>query len=103
MENLTDSELQLFLRDFGSVGNSHWRTSNGKLAISLRFGSFINAFSFMTAVSMHAEKQNHHPEWFNVYDRVDIELTTHDAGALTTMDVELAKAITHIARVFCEN
>ena len=57
------------------------------------FGDFMQAFSFMTKVALHAEKMNHHPEWFNVYNRVTIDLMTHDAGGITSNDVELAKFI----------
>lgn len=59
---------------------------------SYRFGNFVDAFAFMTQLALHAEKHDHHPEWFNVYDRVDITLTTHDAGGLTGRDVAFARA-----------
>jgi 4a-hydroxytetrahydrobiopterin dehydratase len=57
------------------------------------FADFAEAFAFMTRVAIHAEKADHHPEWFNVYNRVEITLTTHDAGGLSTRDVALAKVI----------
>ena len=57
------------------------------------FGDFVGAFSFMTAVAIVAEKADHHPEWSNVYNRVCILLTTHDAGGLTAKDIELAHKI----------
>jgi 4a-hydroxytetrahydrobiopterin dehydratase len=60
---------------------------------SVRFGDFAEAFGFMTRVAILAEKADHHPEWFNVYNRVDILLTTHDAGGLSQRDVNLATAI----------
>ena len=60
---------------------------------SFRFGDFAEAFGFMTRVAILAEKADHHPEWFNVYNRVDILLTTHDAGGLSQRDVNLATAI----------
>jgi 4a-hydroxytetrahydrobiopterin dehydratase len=56
----------------------------------LRFADFNTAFAFMTRVALQAEQRNHHPEWHNVYDRVDILLTTHDAGGLTERDIALA-------------
>jgi len=62
----------------------------------LRFGDFGAAFSFMTHVAILAEKADHHPEWFNVYDKVDILLTTHDAGGLSKRDIALAQAIDSI-------
>lgn len=71
-----------------------WKEENNKLTASFEFKDFIDAFSFMTAVAMEAEKQNHHPNWSNVWNKVDIELTTHDAGnIITDKDVRLSKAI----------
>ena len=64
------------------------------------FVNFVGAFGFMTAVALVAEKHNHHPEWSNVYGRVDIALTTHDVGGLSTLDVEVAKTISKIADNF---
>lgn len=63
------------------------------IARSFQFGDFSAAFAFMTRVALLAEKRDHHPEWFNVYNRVDITLTTHDAGGLSLRDVKMAKAI----------
>ncbi len=70
-----------------------WSEVPGRDAIarSYRFADFNAAFAFMTRVAMMAEKMDHHPEWFNVYNKVDIVLTTHDAGGLTMRDVKLAK------------
>ena len=59
----------------------------------LTFTDFADAFGFMTRVAIIAEKADHHPEWFNVYNRVEILLTTHDAGGLSRRDIDLAKAI----------
>jgi 4a-hydroxytetrahydrobiopterin dehydratase len=59
----------------------------------LRFADFAEAFGFMTRVAILAEKADHHPEWFNVYNRIEILLTTHDAGGLSQRDVHLASAI----------
>lgn len=64
---------------------------------SFRFEDFTAAFAFMTAVALMAEKADHHPEWFNVYNRVDIVLTTHDAGGLSQRDVALARKIDALA------
>ena len=63
---------------------------------NLRFADFAEAFGFMTRVAILAEKADHHPEWFNVYNRVEILLTTHDAGGLSQRDVDLATAIDSI-------
>ncbi|MBL8544127.1 MAG: 4a-hydroxytetrahydrobiopterin dehydratase [Hyphomonadaceae bacterium] len=69
-----------------------WRAAEGRDAIvkEFRFKDFNAAFAFMTRVALHAEKHDHHPEWSNVYNRVDVTLTTHDAGGVTDKDVELA-------------
>jgi 4a-hydroxytetrahydrobiopterin dehydratase len=64
---------------------------------NLRFSDFAEAFGFMTRVAILAEKADHHPEWFNVYNRVEILLTTHDAGGLSKRDIDLAAAIDAIA------
>lgn len=67
------------------------------IARQFRFGDFVAAFGFMTKVALLAEKADHHPEWSNVYNRVDILLTTHDAGGLSKRDVDLARAIDELA------
>lgn len=65
----------------------------GSISRSFGFRNFSEAFGFMTRVALAAEKMDHHPDWSNVYKTVDIALSTHDAGGLTTLDVALAKAI----------
>lgn len=70
-----------------------WSIDKGKLFRQFSFRNFSEAFGFMARVSLLAEKQNHHPEWFNVYRRVDIWLTTHDAGGISERDIKLAQAI----------
>lgn len=73
----------------------HWTYDADAKGIrrTLRFADFAEAFGFMTRVAILAEKADHHPEWFNVYNRVEILLTTHDAGGLSQRDVALASAI----------
>ncbi len=61
-----------------------WKEENNKLTRSFNFNTFVEAFSFMTRVALVAEKMNHHPYWVNVYNRVDIQLSTHDAGDVVT-------------------
>ena len=73
-----------------------WKVVNGKLSKSFEFKDFIEAFSFMTRVAMHAEKMNHHPEWFNVYNKVNIDLVTHDLNGISNYDMKLANAINKI-------
>ncbi len=70
-----------------------WSIINEKLHKEFSFDSFNQAFGFMTRAAMEIEKMNHHPEWFNVYNRITIELTTHDVGGITKNDVNLAKIL----------
>ncbi|NMF91461.1 4a-hydroxytetrahydrobiopterin dehydratase [Aromatoleum petrolei] len=76
-----------------------WAPVPGRDAItrSIRFKDFNAAFAFMTRVALKAEKMDHHPEWFNVYNRVDLTLSTHDAGGLSERDIELARFIDQVA------
>ncbi len=85
-EKLTAAEIQ---ERMGSIAG--WTVEDGKLSREFRFGDFIEAFSFMTACAIKAEKMNHHPEWFNVYHKVKVQLTTHDAGGITAKDFTLAE------------
>jgi 4a-hydroxytetrahydrobiopterin dehydratase len=77
------------------AGLDGWHDVPGRNAIarSIRFDGFAAAFAFMTRVALAAERLNHHPEWSNLYDRVDIVLSTHDAHGVTDRDIALAAAI----------
>lgn len=90
---LTDAE-----RSAALAGLNGWTLAAGREAItkSYRFADFSEAFGFMARVALEAERLNHHPEWFNVWSRVDVTLATHDAGGLTALDVELARAMDRI-------
>lgn len=72
-----------------------WTPARDRDAIgkAFRFADFAEAFGFMSRVALIAERMNHHPEWFNVYNQVRITLTTHDAGGVSARDVDLARAI----------
>ena len=70
-----------------------WSVVNEKLHREIQFDSFNQAFGFMTRAAMEIEKMNHHPEWFNVYNRLTIDLMTHDAGGITRNDINLAKIL----------
>jgi 4a-hydroxytetrahydrobiopterin dehydratase len=70
-----------------------WQVVNGKLNRTFEFKDFVDAFAFMTKVAIVAEKMDHHPELFNVYNRVVIDLATHDIGGIGALDIELAKKI----------
>ena len=93
VEKLTDSERETWL-----TALKHWREARGGEAIERQFvfADFSEAFAFMTRVALLAEQHDHHPEWSNVYNRVDVVLTTHDAGGLSHRDVDFAKAINQL-------
>ena len=75
-----------------------WKVEKGKLHREFKFGSFVEAFGFMTSVALEAEAMNHHPDWFNVYDVVRVDLMTHDLGGIGTFDVELARKMNRLYR-----
>lgn len=77
-----------------------WRAADGRDAIcnEYKFKDFNAAFGFMSRVALYAERNDHHPEWFNVYNRVDVTLTTHDAGGVSNKDVALAHFMDEIFR-----
>jgi 4a-hydroxytetrahydrobiopterin dehydratase len=74
-----------------------WELREEKLHREFRFADFVQAFGFMTKVALVAETMNHHPEWSNVYGRVAVDLTTHDAGGITEKDLELARRMDELA------
>ena len=79
-----------------------WKKTRGRDAIekSFVFKDFITAFGWMTRISLIAEKMDHHPEWFNVYNKVNVTLSTHDAGGVTELDIKLAKEMDKSARKY---
>ncbi len=85
---LIDAEIELALAALPG-----WNREGEGIARNYKFVDFTHAFAFMARVALLAEKADHHPEWSNVYNRVDIRLTTHDAGGLTHRDIDLATAI----------
>lgn len=95
MAELLDREARAEALD----GLKDWSPVKGRDAITrtFEFKNFVEAFGFMTKVALKAEKMNHHPEWSNVYGKVEISLSTHDAGGLTELDVKLARAIDRLA------
>lgn len=88
------------MRRLALEGLPGWRDAPNQDAITKRFAfkDFNTAFGFMVQVALLAERQNHHPEWTNIYNTVDITLTTHDAGGVSERDITLAKAIEEISR-----
>jgi len=89
---LTDEQIQQHLADV-----PQWSVNDGKLHREIRFDNFIAAFGFMSSVALIAESMNHHPEWFNVYNTVKIDLATHDVGGISELDFELAGKIDQLA------
>jgi 4a-hydroxytetrahydrobiopterin dehydratase len=77
-----------------------WTIEDGKLYRQFRFPRFVEAFGFMASVATVCEKEDHHPEWFNVYNKVDIRLTTHEAGGISERDLVLARSINEIHEGF---
>lgn len=77
-----------------------WRVQDGKLHREYTFADFVQAFSFMTAAAFGIEKRNHHPNWLNVYNRVTVDLFTHDAQGITAKDLDLAQHLDKTAAYF---
>ena len=96
---MTVAKLSDAERDEALAALLGWTLREDGLAIKrdLKFADFSEAWGFMARVALLAEQQDHHPEWFNVYNRVEITLTTHDAGGLSARDVKMARAINEVA------
>jgi 4a-hydroxytetrahydrobiopterin dehydratase len=89
---LSPEELNIHLTQLGG-----WSIVNGKLHKQFQFQDFIAAFGFMSSMALVSERMGHHPEWFNVYSRVVVDLTTHDSGGITGKDIDWAKAANLLA------
>ena len=92
-EKLSSGEIQTELNKVAG-----WVIQDEKLHKEFQFSSFIKAFGFMTQLALVAESMNHHPEWFNVYNRVEVTLSTHDVGGLSSLDVKLAEKMDQLAK-----
>jgi len=88
MTRLLESDIEEELKKL-----TGWSVKNDKLHKEFQFDNFNQAFGFMTRAAMEIEKMNHHPEWFNVYNKITVNLTTHDAGGITNNDVNLARIL----------
>ena len=88
LTKLSDEQIRKELTDLPG-----WSLVNGKLHKDFVFKDFIEAFGFMSTAALHIEKMNHHPEWFNVYNKIKVDLTTHDAGGITQNDINLARIL----------
>jgi 4a-hydroxytetrahydrobiopterin dehydratase len=93
MRKFSGSELKEAL-----AGLPGWTVVDGKLHKEYKFPDFVHAFGFMTTAALGIEKMNHHPEWSNVYNRVTVDLQTHDSQGITAKDVELAKLLDEVAK-----
>jgi 4a-hydroxytetrahydrobiopterin dehydratase len=93
MKKMTDAEVATAIAEL-----SAWRVQNGKLHREYKFADFPHAFGFMATAAPAVEKMDHHPEWSNVYNRVTVDLSTHDAGGITQKDFNLAKLLEGIAK-----
>ena len=94
---LSDAELAEAL-----AAHPDWSVEGGKLHREFRFRDFSQAFGFMTRAAIAAEQLDHHPEWFNVYNRVVVDLVTHDAGGISPRDFELATKMDAFAAEFSD-
>lgn len=90
-KKLSSTEISDHLALLNGKSGTKWEIREGKLHKEYRFPHFTAAFGFMTQAAITAEKMNHHPEWFNVYNKVVVDLVTHDARGITILDFELAK------------
>lgn len=93
IKKLNEAEIETKIKSLDA-----WKYNQGKLQKSFQFADFIQAFSFMTACSIVAEKMNHHPEWFNVYNKVKIDLNTHDIGGISQLDFDLAEQMDELSK-----
>ena len=93
LAKLSDEQIEKELTSL-----SGWSVVNGKLHKDFVFQDFIEAFGFMSKASMHIEKMNHHPEWFNVYNKLKVDLVTHDADGITQNDINLARILNSLAK-----
>ena len=92
VDKATEQEIQAFVEELGT-----WTLQEDKLHREYKFQNFVQAFGFMAQVALLAESANHHPEWFNVYSRVVIDLTTHEAGGISEKDFDLARRVEAVA------
>ena len=100
--DLTNALHQLNAANQGAATTA-WIVQEDKLHRQFVFDDFVAAFGFMARIALIAERMNHHPEWFNVYNRIKVDLTTHDAGGITELDVSLASAMNEAAATTTAN
>ena len=93
LEKLSDEQIRKELTNIPG-----WNVMNGKLHKDFVFKDFIDAFGFMSKAAIHIEKMNHHPEWLNVYNKIKVDLVTHDADGITQNDINLAKILNSLVK-----
>jgi len=95
MEKLSKTEVSKKLKKL-----SGWKLVKGRNAITkiFKFKDFTEAFGWMTSMALYAEKKDHHPEWFNVYSTVEVTLSTHDAGGVTNLDIDMAREMNRTSK-----
>ena len=93
IEKMDKQKIAIELTELNSGLSSQWEIEEGKLHKTFVFLNFSEAFGFMSRVALHAEKAEHHPEWFNVYNKVVIDLTTHDANGVSARDFSFAREV----------
>ena len=98
MESLSEQETSKYL----TLHLKEWSIEKNAIKRDFKFKTFVEAFSFMTAVALEAEKLNHHPDWSNGYNRVNIALTTYSANGVTKLDFDLANTIDQIEKNFAQ-
>lgn len=97
---LSESEISTHLAEVNGAleADKHWQLIDGKLEKTFVFKNFIQAFGWMTQVAMHAEKLIHHPEWFNVWNKVEVKLTTHDVDGISDLDFKMIKRMENLVK-----
>lgn len=93
VDKLSSNEIESQIADLNKNAKEDWTVAGDKLTRTFKFDNFVQAFGFMSSAAILAEKHDHHPEWSNVYNKVEIALTTHEADGITQRDFDLAAAM----------
>ena len=93
VDKLSRNDIDNQLAELNQNAAGDWSLEGSKLTKTFKFDNFVKAFGFMSSAAILAEKQDHHPEWFNVYNKVEVALTTHEADGITQRDFDLAMAM----------
>ena len=96
LTRLEPADIEQRLAELNSSGPFEWKLDGNGIKMETKFDSFISAFTFMTKVAMIAERMDHHPEWFNVYIKLEVRLSTHSAGGVTELDLKLAERMAEV-------